>query len=187
MKVSFLRFWINESYALGYFEKCLASLEKTAETFGLFETVEAENRVPSPSPISAKKEKRASSFTFNFKAKKQEEVYEQRERITNQTRIKFKNELRTFKETLETHGLVYKHSTRFFWNENALKLPMLHKLAQIILNINSSSASIERFFSLCGFVCDPRRARMDDDLVIIRCLLKANIQLISQLKNEASD
>jgi len=90
------------------------------------------NRVPSPSPISAKKEKCALSFTFNFKAKEYEKVYEQRERISNQTRIKFNNELRIFKEILETHSLVYKRSTKFFWNENALKLPILHKLAQII-------------------------------------------------------
>lgn len=187
MKVSFLKYWINERVALGFFEKSFGSLEKAAEKFELFETLDSENEIPSPSPISAKNERNALSFTFNFKAKEQEEVYEQRERFSSQIRIQFKNELRTFRECLETCGLVYKHSTKFFWNENALKLPILQKLARIILNISSSSASIERFFSLCGFVCDSRRARMDDDLVIIRCLLKANIELIKQLKNEASD
>ena len=99
---------------MGFFEKSFASLEKAAEKFELFKTLDSENKIPSPSPISAKKESSPVSFTFNLKAKEQEEIYEQRERFSIQMRIQFKNELRNFRECLETCGLVYKRSTNFF-------------------------------------------------------------------------
>ena len=51
-----------------------------------------------------------------------------------------------------------------------------------MMNIDDySGAFIERYFSICGFVCTKRSASMNDDLIIMRCLLKSNIKLLSEL------
>ena len=76
-------------------------------------------------------------------------------------------------------------STKGFWLENRNKFPNLAKLANILLNIPSSSAFIERFFSICGVVCKQRSMAMTDLLIITRALLKTNIHLLKEI-NETS-
>jgi hypothetical protein len=51
-------------------------------------------------------------------------------------------------------------------------------------NISASSASIERFFSVCGFVSRQPALNMRDDLLINRCLLKSNLEILKELKDE---
>ncbi len=41
--------------------------------------------------------------------------------------------------------------------------PILYKTATILLNISASSAFIERFFSICGVLCDSRRESQSDE------------------------
>jgi len=60
--------------------------------------------------------------------------------------------------------------------------PKICELALILLNINSSSAFIERFFSICGFIQDKRRQNITIDLFKMRCLLRANIKILDELK-----
>ena len=74
-----------------------------------------------------------------------------------------------------------KISTEDFWNSNSKQLPHLSKIALILLNIPSSSAYIERHFSLSGAICSQRRGNMSADLIITRSMLKANIKLINTL------
>ena len=57
-----------------------------------------------------------------------------------------------------------------------------NSVAKILLNRNSSSAFIERFFSICGFIQDKRRAKTSIDLFKKRCLLRANIKILNELK-----
>lgn len=68
-----------------------------------------------------------------------------------------------------------------FWNENASKFPNLYKLALILLGIPSSSAGIERFFSLCGFMSKKQSAAIDHDLFVKKCLLRGNLDVIHLL------
>ena len=91
----------------------------------------------------------------------------------------FSNKIKSFKQIERIN------STSGFWNndEISLKCPILKNLALILLNINGSSAFIERFYSICGVVCTTRNAQMTDELVIIRCLLKVNLHLIEELTN----
>ena len=67
------------------------------------------------------------------------------------------------------------------WQKNKNELKHLYKLCEILFNIPSTSAQLERFFSISGFVCDKRRMRMTSDLVIKRAMLKANLSLFSQI------
>jgi hypothetical protein len=74
------------------------------------------------------------------------------------------------------------NSTKDFWIKNSSLFPKISELAKILLNINSSSAFIERFFSICGFVQDKRRLNISIDLFKTRCLLTANIKILNELK-----
>ena len=72
-------------------------------------------------------------------------------------------------------------STNSFWKKNREDLKHLYKLSEIIFNISSTSAQLERFFSISGLVCDKRRMRMTNELVIKRAMLKANLSLLSEI------
>lgn len=69
-----------------------------------------------------------------------------------------------------------------FWSENTSRFPNLHKLALILLGIPSSSACIERFFSLCGFMSKKQAAAIDNELFAKKCLLRGNLEVIHLLK-----
>ena len=71
-------------------------------------------------------------------------------------------------------------STTEFWRRNSEKFPFLLKVAAILLNIPSSSAFIERFFSLCGIISTTLNANMKDELLIMRAMLKVNMNILSR-------
>lgn len=72
-------------------------------------------------------------------------------------------------------------STRLFWEIHRQKFPNLFQLALILLNINSSSACIERYFSICGFVSKKRTGNITNELFITRCILRANMDILKDL------
>lgn len=82
--------------------------------------------------------------------------------------------------TREIHFQEQEFSTKQFWKKHKNQLPNLFKLASLLLGIPPSSAFIERYFSICGIVCN-RRLSMNDDLVIERSLLKANVKILEEL------
>ena len=72
-------------------------------------------------------------------------------------------------------------STNNFWEKYAEKLPKLFKLFLMLHNITSTSASVERFFSIAGLVCYKRRLMMKEDLIEYRSMLKANMSVLDSL------
>ena len=66
---------------------------------------------------------------------------------------------------------------------NKEKLPHLKDLAEILLNIPSSAAFIERYYSLCGNICKTKSGNMcmGKKQIMKRSLLKANIAIIKKL------
>ena len=72
-------------------------------------------------------------------------------------------------------------STKEFWLKHKQQFPKLFQLALILSNVPTSTAFIERFFSICGVICKKRMMNMDDDLLIARCLFKANLTLLKEL------
>ena len=116
-------------------------------------------------PVSAKSD--SSDYFFgSFSDEKQDKILNQenlqRESIQieiNAFRVKIKNELSNANST----------TTKLFWQNNALEFPSLKEIAIILINIQSSSAFIERFFSICGVVCTRRATNMKADLIIKRC------------------
>jgi len=123
---------------------------------------------------------------FNL-ANKNENIYAAKEASFRKVRIELEQEIVKFKEILYSHKMVYKHSTSYFWLSKCKDLPHLNKLTIILLNIQASSAFIERFFSITGVVFKSRCGNMGDDLIIIRSLLKTNMEILEKLSiNEES-
>jgi len=58
--------------------------------------------------------------------------------------------------------------TQRFWNTNQSKFPNISLVAHKML---SSSASIERVFSICGVICTQRRGNMYLDTVLSFAIL----------------
>ncbi len=83
--------------------------------------------------------------------------------------------------------MTYKNSTKKFWAANSSKFPNLTRLALVLLNISCSSAFIEQFFSICGIICKPRETYLKDDPIIMRSIMKANMELLNGLNLEADD
>ena len=72
-------------------------------------------------------------------------------------------------------------SSRQFWIENSTKMPILADLSLLLLNIPSSSAFIDRFFSICGAICNKRSGNYSDDMIILRSFLKANMNTLQNM------
>ncbi len=100
--------------------------------------------------------------------------------------IELNNEIKEYKAILyenDAYRLKSTKCTKSFWRKYAKKLPLLYQLAEILLNINSSGAAIERFYSICGILSNKRASNLSPELFITRCLLRANIHILNELSN----
>lgn len=80
-----------------------------------------------------------------------------------------------------------KLSKKRFWIKNKGILPILTKFSRKLTCFSSSSAFIERFFSICGVISNNKNSNMTEELFITRSLLKANISIIKELSKEFND
>jgi hypothetical protein len=71
-----------------------------------------------------------------------------------------------------------------FWLSNRIKMPNLSKLFSLLDGINSSSAIVERLFSICGVIANKRNQNMTHDLFQIRSMLASNIELLDDLSDD---
>jgi len=109
--------------------------------------MQEEENVPQLTPDSAKKQGAAKHYNIFFcKATKFEKFYKAQEDLQSKRKLDLKTEIKNFNKKLLDCNKEYKHSTRHFWIQNSSNFPYLYKLAQILLNIQSSAAGIERFF-----------------------------------------
>ena len=72
-------------------------------------------------------------------------------------------------------------STRRFWLKNQSTLPNLYKLAKKLLNIQ---AFVERYFSICGIICTTKNTNMNDKTLVMRSVLKSNMNILDELNIE---
>ncbi len=78
-------------------------------------------------------------------------------------------------------GVMTKTTSKAFCIENKSNMPILFSVSQKLLVIPSSSAFIERFFSISGKVNDKPSGNMSDATLIIRSFFKANIKLLKEI------
>jgi hypothetical protein len=132
-----------------------------------------------------------SSENHNKKvfAQSEDENAEYNDEITiNRLKMEIEAEVIKYQQIINSNFFIEKKfSTDQFWTKHNLPylkdiyLPHLSKLYTILSNIPSSSAFIERFFSVCGIVCKKRSLAMLDDLIIKRSVLKSNMVLLNKM------
>ncbi len=69
-------------------------------------------------------------------------------------------------------------SPKGFWLKHKSSLPNLYNLALKLLSIPATSAYIERFFSITGQINNKQANQMSPELLEIRSMLKANLNLL---------
>ena len=76
-------------------------------------------------------------------------------------------------EYIETDTAPMAQNPAKYWKDNQKKYPLLSRLAKDVLGVPSSSAPVERLFSIAGKVFTPEICRLTDgrfaQLMFIRC------------------
>ena len=98
-------------------------------------------------------------------------------------------ELNLYKKTIQEKNCELlkniKHSSEFWKSINSeshQNYVILYELALRLAAIPSSSAAIERYFSVCGNILKKNASSISVDLFIARCMIKANIEIIKGLE-----
>ena len=152
----------------------------------LRETIETASALTPALAISPNEKRSENLFNNIFR---QEPRAPEREKLSKESFMaKFNEEVTSYINLLNDNGaeiIASCESTREFWLSNRQQFPLLYRLACFLLNINSSSACIERFFSICGFVQKKNSSNIKSDLFKARCLLEANLDLLAKLVAKA--
>ena len=150
---------MNYDFAEGYVEKCLCSLKRCATQF-IYESYNAnlhdKHTLQEKEPETEETDNDKDDVFFT-------EFFREAEISTprmNKEAVKFKFDTELDRE-INDYTLIISSSTFCnekknlleFWSSNSSKLPILCSLSRILLNISSSSAFIERFFSISGIIC----------------------------------
>ena len=200
LRVSTLKSWINRSYASGYLKKGFDALKNTCILFLFVKNESVNNDELEDSNDSTQQETQASVKSCdNLTNNKYYNFSQQSENDNESDEIRLFQFVKKIDEEItvlsgiltETKKLKKIKKTRDFWLHHKNDMPYLYELQLLLLNIPASSSFIERFFSISGFVCDVKRLNMKEDLIIMRSLMKANMNILKELNqiqnNDDSD
>jgi hypothetical protein len=176
---------MRKSYSIRFFDSCVEALKPAY--FEIYKLIESKKEVEkeninvhkfrtlsaSKTPKTPKTSDSVISDYFTW-ANNDETVDSMTQVKWNILEIEIKDEIKRFLDL----AAEYKGTTASFWLSNRNKLEKLSFLFESANSIPASSASIERFFSLCGLIDTSRANRMSSDLFKIRCILRANIILL---------
>jgi hypothetical protein len=96
-------------------------------------------------------------------------------------------EISEFVQILQDSKLLSKIKTsKKIWSQNEEKFPYMSKLFALT-SINSSSAFIERFFSICGIINTDRNQNMKQELFEIYAMLNSNLHIIQSENNDIEE
>jgi hypothetical protein len=193
LNVNKLKTWIGRPYSKGFFTNGIESLKIIASRF-LLNTNELNNQQnSSESNLLIRTNEQATSPSIISPNTGFEEFSNHFFNSDNATQTQLnieikedeiKKEIKQFRILLSNNNYAFLNeinSSKKFWIENADKFPNLKNLSLILFNINASSAFLERYFSLCGFVSKKNSCNISFDFSIARCLLSSNIKLIKHL------
>lgn len=71
-----------------------------------------------------------------------------------------------------------------FWEDNKKKYPILYDLAMIILSVSPTQVSIERTFSVFGYIFNDFRSRLSQDLLEDILMICQNQDLLDEVNEE---
>jgi hypothetical protein len=131
-------------------------------------------------------ERNSRKFYSNFHKDEKNNKKEQKLLQANYLMIQVQNEVSLFRKLLIDEDMFGEDciSTRRFWLQYKSQLPNLFLLSKKLLNIQASTAFVERFFSICGIICNVKNTNMSDKMIIMRSVLKTNIEILESLAIE---
>lgn len=157
---------LKHAYFKLFFEKSISQLEEI------------------PCSQHSTKSDNSEKYFMNIYRDDEEEKFENSEVVIFKINNELEKEISILTELICNKTLLKSiKSTKDFWKINSDKLPKLKNLSVVLLNISASSAFIERFFSIAGVICKNRASNMKDDLIIMRSMLKTNIELLNELND----
>lgn len=208
LKVSRLKNWIGRPWSKGLFTSGFTALRTVALHFLVTRSTETEQELSTqhienatanchepdttcsiafiahdlntPKIRTPKSSNRVINDVFSFADSIQIDEELKKEKLIRE----IETELDEFKKMLTTEMILKCFSTQHFWLSNSKKFPNLFKLSCYLLNISSSSACIERYFSICGFINKKQSSNSYTDLFLDRCFLRANISILNTLNKK---
>jgi hypothetical protein len=184
LRVSSLNAWIDKNFIKEFYNKGCESLIKVYMKLVKPPKTEIKN-IRQKEPSTSSDINSNSSFLDDlFEDDEQnEQLIEESHQSLRYEKVQLEiNKLRNL--FLEKKYQITETNSQF-WRNNERSFPELYKLAIIILNIQSSSSFVERFFSICGVVCKKRATNMKNKLIIMRSMMKANFHLLNILNNKS--
>ena len=177
--------WTKRSFSNKYITKALKSIVDVAFQFLPKETTFESNQnfdnnvgIDLENPVYSDSE---TTDTFNSMLRSNSREINERNRVSTRSDIELEKII--FLELIKNKN-IGGHSTTSFWNKFKSQLPLLSSVARQLLNIPSSGACIERFFSICGVICTQRRGNMSTDMIIKRSMLKVNLDILTEFTNK---
>ena len=136
-----------------------------------------------PSEIA---ERNSRKFYSNFHKDEKNNAREQQLQQANYLMVQVQNEVSLFRKLLIDEDMLGENSisTRRFWMQYKSQLPNLFSLTKKLLNVQASTAFVERFFSICGIICNVKNTNMSDKMIIMRSILKTNMETLDNLTIE---
>jgi len=182
-KVSTLQFWRDKAFSENVLKEAKDSIKNVYRFFFPY-TKMSDNSVEPKTPDSSTSTNSTDAFfakQFLF-----DQFHEEKENALASKDALIENEIQNFIQMKDDLKIMKKFtSSKNFWNCNRNKFPNLRKLALILLKISISSASIERYFIITGIICDKRNSNMNSLLLIWRGLLRANIEILSDINKKS--
>ena len=190
MKVATLKTWITLKHCKSLLDDGISSITDTYMKFVFAKKPKEnnDNQLKPKTPCSA--QSCASELLFMNIAEAEEDKldYDCNEELQEiEKKNQLANEIDNFTKFLQSKEFFDKYfSSKQFWIKNGKKFSNLSKLTLILLNILASSSCVERYFSICGVVCQKRNSHSNDDLIISRCLLKANMPILKEINESCN-
>ncbi len=195
MRVAFLNDWAIESFGLDHYSRGIEALSSSTCVDLLKQKVTSKPVEPIE-PVGLKKdidtdtsdneEKKGKKYWKNFHRDNKNTPKERKLNQNEYLSIQVQNEVSVFRSLLVSERMLDEDciSTRRFWLKYQWQLPHYFRLTKKLLNIQASTAFVERFFSICGIICSSKNTNMNDKTIIMRSVLKANMDTLKELKVE---
>ena len=185
MKVSALKMWAGEPWSNNLFTKGLSSIKNIGpKLLEVHNETETENQPRAQSITTPNGDSPSASFYAGFFSREHDRpINNLSDEIFRQELEYEVNKLKAILRADNNKLILTTTNSKEFWYQHKGAFPKISKLANILLNINSSSACVERFFSLCGFIENKRNQNMETELFISRCFLRANFKTIKELNS----
>ena len=187
LKVSGLKLWAGKPWSDNLFIKSMQSLKSVSENLLKKESLVQSNSIPNSTQSNVRNGQATPSDVFQRAFFSEEHDLPVSSLPSELFNLELIEEIKKFKAFLTANNnevILTTINSREFWYRNQENFPKLSELAKILLNISSSSAFVERFFSICGIVNKKNCQNITVDLFTTRCFLKANMKILNELTSQ---